>query len=770
MDAQWSNDFAIVSRIAIYLDAKEYFKMFGPLLLHHGAVWSFLYVGSYGFDYAAALILVYQQRVFPRFRIADQCKYPVVDVIDPSTDIKSRNMEVYSTLYEVLLFAEYTFTDRVFPTRMPTMIPLQAVVDILEVLLSEKVLNISPAVASMFSVDHTSEHSTERKESGGEWSQNVLFPYLSPLLRLDVEATVHVLSLGIRNVFGNTKNESREELRMRRVPDPYSLLERLYECINIVCDDRQLRLDAQMLYFTTFQDILQDCHRPLLAALLMDYFSYLNTQRPLITTDAMDRAVAFAERQASGRKADNASAMKELPAIAKHLESKGFFRAALPYWKLLSPAQAIMNVETAILYYKTQVLLEVHDSSTGDDNRPATEELFAYIHSLWAVVSDQGNSNTTSPAADLHQAAFVVTICRHLVSFAQIDIERTKTIALSYLQDSVDEMLTASSSSPYIQYQLLRALDEGAPSTTDDRDTISSTVTSLFGFPALHMMKYIQLLAIYAPQDMFEYLVQHEGHYSLDECIEICRSNDISDAYAYLLTRNGQPKEALQLLLADLTRATRDLVSELCCDPCTSSTSSEKHYQEGDQRGNSNSDAIALAQSLESYARLKHSVRCIVNTCKKCEQSAQHTTADTNTTATLWYAALDHFIDEKAAVQQRIVVRDTARLETALSVVGNFLLEFLDEMLTSIPPREVFLHITTMSLPNNHSRSVTRMRDFRSLIRSMIETENYALMTHKYALRIVQEEHHKVYEEKVKSLVRTRTEVVRFLSPSSAHI
>jgi len=109
------------------------------------------------------------------------------------------------------------------------------------------------------------------------------------------------------------------------------------------------------------------------------------------------------------------------------------------------------------------------------------------------------------------------------------------------------------------QFALLDALlvAHNEQQSAAEKNDLVETVPSLLS-PELEAL-YVELLAVHAPERMYAYLSSHEGGYSIERCLELCREHGIADATAYLLEQTGDSVGALKLMLGTLRDRFEDL-------------------------------------------------------------------------------------------------------------------------------------------------------------------------------------------------------------------
>ena len=117
---------------------------------------------------------------------------------------------------------------------------------------------------------------------------------------------------------------------------------------------------------------------------------------------------------------------------------------------------------------------------------------------------------------------------------------------------------------PRLQFALLQVVVRGELNGGPDGDPMGAEALSL-ALDAADRALYLHLLAHYAPEDVYDYVVRHDD-YSLDECLGLCRRLRITDASVYLLERSGDAAGALRMMLRALHERASALAAALASD------------------------------------------------------------------------------------------------------------------------------------------------------------------------------------------------------------
>jgi hypothetical protein len=184
--------------------------------------------------------------------------------------------------------------------------------------------------------------------------------------------------------------------------------------------------------------------------------------------------------------------------------------------------------------------------------------------------------------------------------------------------------------------------------------------------------QYLELLVLFRPRSVYEYLSTSDG-YSLETCLELCRSHGVADATAYLLEKNGDVSGALDLTISsiddkllELNVALRTMdfnalaadVSPLCAIPSSSPSLILNHTPEG----------INLLQSVQVATQLCHNARKGLGTGGGSDQ--------------LWFATLGKLIRAKSNL---LVSADEAGSKAMQTGILDILLQkVMDAMATQV--------------------------------------------------------------------------------------
>jgi hypothetical protein len=241
--------------------------------------------------------------------------------------------------------------------------------------------------------------------------------------------------------------------------------------------------------------------------------------------------------------------------------------------------------------------------------------LFSYLD--LAFEAQQADSISTEEIVVLKQS-----LCKYLVDLHALDPERTKGVISKYLLDSCTDVLQHTELHPATQFDILHYMVKTVQA--GDTNAIPSHFTTD------NIATYVKLLVTYRPVDAYVFL-SGCSHYSLDECLALCRPvKEAYDATALLMERTGDVAGALQLLFTSLainiTSAKEGIETTLAEE---STPSSRKKL------GITQSDVL---KKLDSFKELQRVSTAIANLCSRNSD---------RTNSILWFQAFDRILAER---------------------------------------------------------------------------------------------------------------------------
>ena len=140
-----------------------------------------------------------------------------------------------------------------------------------------------------------------------------------------------------------------------------------------------------------------------------------------------------------------------------------------------------------------------------------------------------------------------------LTSLMAIDSQATSELILSSFTHHHTTLLDRLQNHPPLLYQYLHAII-----TAQRRPGHEGEKGGLCLSPKLHE-KYFTLMCKYSPESVLDYLQASDSLVSLEQCLSLCKSHNLTDATVYLLERTGDLSGALDLILHDLEANLSDL-------------------------------------------------------------------------------------------------------------------------------------------------------------------------------------------------------------------
>lgn len=207
----------------------------------------------------------------------------------------------------------------------------------------------------------------------------------------------------------------------------------------------------------------------------------------------------------------------------------------------------------------------------GDVHRP--NAAVHYIDVLFGKVapgtvqSEIANAGPAVARAHPLDAAAAKTFQEELLAImsaiASTSADVCARIAIKYFPHAQNEVLSALSSEPVLQFQYLRqvleALHENNASSAMSNLSLAELVSSTKSIVTEEMSElYFRLMCQFEPQDVLKYLQSDSAHH-LDRmrCLEYCRKFNVPEATAYLLEAAGQYEEALAIHLSNYCTGVR---------------------------------------------------------------------------------------------------------------------------------------------------------------------------------------------------------------------
>ena len=256
------------------------------------------------------------------------------------------------------------------------------------------------------------------------------------------------------------------------------------------------------------------------------------------------------------------------------IEKAGFTRAALSLHQF-SVSRALKNfrqknedsLNVDLLQSDPYQFLLKHfvasiDSFIKDDDSEFCVKVFGYIRQVFIEASLEGNENIAGDGATSKYKQFSSChealrrgICDKISDLILLDSIKSSQLIADTFEDDLDEVMNSFVSVETIrnnegangetQFKFLHAIISGDLSKVDS--IAGQILTSNLTMD--HYKAYLELMAKYHPQLVYQYLSTHDGNYRPKDCLNLCQVYKIADASAYLLERMGNVSSALQLML-----------------------------------------------------------------------------------------------------------------------------------------------------------------------------------------------------------------------------
>jgi len=394
-------------------------------------------------------------------------------------------------------------------------------------------------------------------------------------------------------------------------------------------------------------------------------------------------------------------------------------------------------------------------------NKPLVAAVFDFIHE-----SLQNPALTPQKTSAIRNATLAAL--PHLVTAHS---ERTARLILEDFRSDHERVVTALASFPQLQFQYLKAFIAGARNSDKPTGGSAADVTAPSGrelsmpellqrsglqlTPRMHE-QYIQLLCIYAPNDVLAHVSSHHG-WELDNVLKLCQQYRIDDAAAFLMEKTHDLSGAMELMLRSVDARLLDLRRLVEAEwrnfpepksPSEVPNLSKLHMQNAAVRRGSGADdpsdrvvvsPAAPASLVTSPAylsvdkKLIHSITTASLLCQRHEQDAK----------VLWFTLLDRFVElqrsmkriheakDKDKVQSKSTSGSDADVRASIvapmvhpvylymqSALFSYVRLILSSMMQHLDLPSLFAKITT-------DHQADSLREFRDTIQGLLDTYSY---------------------------------------------
>lgn len=555
------------------------------------------------------------------------------------------------TCYKLLLFCKYSVEGLIFPRREKTVLSKASIARLVETMISEKYLP-SPIQQKNPNHDHR-------------------YPYLSMLSIVDAKALFEYVC----KLVGLLETDLRVEDK-HLVQEAYHNLHRF-----------SLTFTAETVLFYES-----------LSSLFFSFASVsLSTSQVDLSEDLLIDFVRFTAKSSSshieGEKLIIQITCNQIK-CNKHLSSyslfksalrqNGYFRALLSYGeKQIGDVSDLQDVRDALSFYCSSSSNQYHDKESS--------QAFEYLEACYSSIGTK----------DLDPLNGIVV--SHISILANINLSQTKALCSRYLLRyflTISKNLEKSPSKQFeVCHKMVRSVIEDASKSIVD------------AFRPDDVIHYLSLLAQHQPHQVFGFVTSYD-HYPLDEAIIICKNRDILDAASVLIEKTGNISEALDLLLACLSKHIVTMRNEI--EDIFKGTYQRKHANE-DQTSyrsliqsilSSRDRSIHIVSKLPYFNVLEN---CVVHISCLCQRvSSKSTSID------IWFKSFDYVINERKKYSRS--VSSTSELLSA--IIGCLVQILVSNMKDVVPAHEIVRRVT-------QSYSGSKYIEFKDIIRIMISSSKH---------------------------------------------
>ena len=224
---------------------------------------------------------------------------------------------------------------------------------------------------------------------------------------------------------------------------------------------------------------------------------------------------------------------------------------------------------------------EALDSYLHNADHQYRQQAFRYTLDVYSYLDRNRGSIGQTESGTVNFEKLHSIVLKNLQIFSEIDRGKTTEMIMEIFGDDSESLcdILRKIEDPFLQYNCLQEIISsqavgGKKTFAQGTVNISAPETATIGNanqvvlpPSLYQL-YVELLCRFDPASILGFLKEHDG-YSLDNCLNICKENDVIDATAYLLERTGNIEDALKMLLKFLRVCLTNLLSldeDIC--PC----------------------------------------------------------------------------------------------------------------------------------------------------------------------------------------------------------
>jgi hypothetical protein len=554
------------------------------------------------------------------------------------------NPEQSDVGYKLLLFLSYTFEKRVFPRGDAVESITESTSWGLLKICTERHFQPFP---TLFAVTGSLDLKQVSKRLGE-------YPYLMLLCKVDAEALIQVLLKGVtamQQYGGSNAPTTHEPLR---VTDQLAFISEasstafgpghiaaeipsIYSNVLSFCTraDAELFTDQRMtcLFLDAFLDLISSCPGQLPRRFLNELVAFGSSRAHDTRRLYEESFQKLAERQIR--------VSHDIAGLQSILLQHNFWLAGLTVRRCGSKEHIKLESDTdqALEFY----ISIASDEHSLDNKLEAL--VFSYIRAEFTHIS-------SSAASEIEQQRdrFCKKVAHVLPQLCQIDVDCTRAVVCSHLQERVGQIVDSTMMNLSVQFTLLDAL-------VSKHGVVAGNSTSLSSVFSSHLLTYFQLLCTFEPGRVLPFLHRHENSYALDECLSICRQRGLSEAVSFLMERTGAVMEALQILLKEfsqkLKQVRRDIDATLRKEMAYHAVNSKSATKYSSAAGDAERGQISRILSLQGtersdattalpvYKTLESTISCVADLCGRNSDPGLPGQAG------FWLAAFDHLLLER---------------------------------------------------------------------------------------------------------------------------
>jgi len=718
-----ANRLPSIERCVAYFDVANLDMNFLTKFLHQNKMHSsFLYVYSNGLgDFPEAFQVIFNSILDEGAEDGSAVQSAEEDALEVESKLYL-NPEQSDVGYKLLLFLSYTFEGRVFPRGdAVASITESTSWGLLKICTERHFLPFPTLFAVTGSLDL--KHISKRL---GE------YPYLILLCKVDAEALIQVLHKGVTamQLYASSSPIAHERLRVTDqlafISDASSTafgphhiaaeIPSVYWNVLSFCTraDAELFSDLRMttLFLDSFLDLIAACPGQLPRRFLNELVAF-GSSRAYDTRRLYEESFQkLAERQMR--------VSHDLAGLQSILLQHNFWLAGLTLRKCGAKEHSKLesDVDKALEFY-----ISIASDEHALENK--VEALaFAYIRAEFAHIS-------SSAASEVEQQRdrFCKKVAHVLPQLCQIDVERTKAVVCSHLQERVGQIVDSTMMNLSVQFTLLDALVSKHGVAAENGTSLTSVFSS-------HLLTYFQLLCTFEPGRVLKFLHRHENSYALEECLSICRQRGLSEAVSFLMERTGAVMEALQILLKEfsqkLKQVRRDIDATLRKEMASHAITSKSATRSSSAPGESERGQISRILSLQGTERadattalsvfktLEGTISCAADLCGRNSDPGQDG---------LWLAAFDHLLLERQTIRTGTM---SSSGEIIVVLIGLMLQVLMRRMNGSISPQEIVRRVTAQG-----NAAGIRLGEFKDLMVNMLSSNSQDLFLNQVMNNII---------------------------------